>query len=154
MSVPVPNRSESPAQFLQTAYEIDMEVVSLHRKKYFEDVRDTILKEMYSLSSSMLTCLIRADDLYAVELKGKASNDLIVVPMVQERFRLFNEAKGYLAALSNKATELYIVKPVKQDDFNLRMDRAIGILLATEYKLVKGLCDSEKERLKKYAKNM
>lgn len=152
MSVPVPNRSESPAQFLQTAYEIDMEVVSLHRKKYFEDVRDTILKEMYSLSSSMLTCLIRADDLYAVELKGKASNDLIVVPMVQERFRLFNEAKGYLAALSNKATELYIVKPVKHRYRGKK--KHIGILLATEYKLVKGLCDSEKERLKKYAKNM
>lgn len=150
MSVSVPNRSPSSAQFLETMYEIDREVVSLHRKKYFEDVRDTIVKEMYSLSSAALSCLIRADDLYAVEMQSKAANDLIILPMIQERFRLFNEAKGYIKALSNKTTELYIVKPVKHRYRGKK--KYIGILLATEYKLVKGMCDSEKERLKKFAK--
>lgn len=151
MSVSVPNRTPSSAQFLETAREIESEVLSLYRKKYFEDVRDTILKDMYNQASAMLSDLQRADDLYTVDLKNRAANELITLPVVQERFRLFNEAKGWLKALSAKTTELYIVKPVKHRYRGKK--KHIGILLATEYNLLKGLCDSEKEKLKKYAKN-
>ena len=150
MSVPVPDRSPSKAQFLDTAYEIDREVLSLYRKKYYEDMRDTVLRQMYEYSSAMLSCLIRADDIYSVDMKSAAANRVISLPMVQDRFRLFTEAKGHLAALINKATELYIVKPVKHRYRGKK--KHMAILLATEYKLLKGMCDSEKERLKKFTK--
>lgn len=91
MSVPVPKRNDSPAEFLNKAGEIDRVVVSLTRKKYYEDVKDTILKSMYEYSSAMLSCLVRADDLYATEQKSGAVNELLTLPMVQERFRRFSE---------------------------------------------------------------
>lgn len=148
MSVTVPNRSPSKAQFLDTAYEIDREVLSLHRKKYYEDVRDTIIAKMYDFSSAMLACLIRADDIYSTDMRSPAANRIITLPMAQERYRLFNEAKGHLAALNNKATELFIVKPVKHRYRGKK--KHLGILLNTEYKILKSMCDSEKERLKKF----
>ena len=114
------------------------------------DVKDTILKSMYEYSSAMLSCLVRADDLYATEQKSGAVNELLTLPMIQERFRLFNEAKGYLASLSQKATELYIVKPVKHRYRGTK--KLLGILMNTEYSLIKGCCDKERERIKKYAK--
>lgn len=150
MSVPVPKRNDSPAEFLNKAGEIDRVVVSLTRKKYYEDVKDTILRSMYEYSSAMLSCLVRADDLYATEQRGAAVNELLTLPMVQERFRLFNEAKGYLASLSEKATELYIVKPVKHRYRGTK--KRLGILMNIEYNLIKGCCDKERERIKKYAK--
>lgn len=150
MSVTVPNRAPSPAEFLNQAGIIDRLVVSLHRKRYYEDVRDTIIRSMYDLSSAMISALVRANDLYAVEQNNAGANRLITLPMIQERFQLFNEAKGYLAALSQKATELYIVKPVKHRYRGTKKDLAVA--LQKEYKLLKGLCDTERDRLRKYAK--
>lgn len=149
MSVAAPERKPSSAEFLNKAGEIDRIVIALSRKRYYEDVRETVIRSMYEYSSAMLSCLVRANDLYAVEQKTQEANNLVSLPLIQERYRLFNEAKGYLASLSAKATELYLVKPVKHRYRGTK--KQLAIFLCMEYKLLKGCCDAERNRLKRYA---
>jgi hypothetical protein len=147
MSVPVPERNESQAQFLDTAKEIFKMAAALHRKPYYADVRDTLVMDIYRLASDMLDCLVRANDIYLPRAQDEMTLKLIAIPEQQERVQLFVKAKGYLSALNVKLTELYMVKPVKHRYRGQK--KKFGILMNQEYKLIKGVIDKEQAKLKK-----
>ncbi len=147
MSVPVPERKESKAQFMETAEEIFKMAEALHRKPYYADVKDTLAMDIYHVASAMLGCIVRANDIYLPRKKNENVLQLVTIPEQQERLQLFIQAKGYLAELNVKLTELYMVKPVKHRYRGQK--KKFGILLNQEYNLLKGVIDKEQEKLLK-----
>ena len=147
MSVPAPDRKESKAEFIKVGGEIVGETLKLYGRQCYADIKDSLMIEIYHLASRMMECLIRANDIYTPNTKDKATIEYITIPKQQERVRLFVEAKGNLAALSNKITELYTVRPVKHKYRGQK--KRIGELLDKEYSLVKGMVSSEENKLKK-----
>ena len=147
MSVPAPERKPSQAEFIALAGEIDKFTLQQYGKPCYSDIRDAMMTELYHLSSKLLECVTRANDPYLAGGTDKATIERITIPKQQERLRLFNMAKGYVAALSNKYTELYTVRPVKHRYRSQK--KRIGKMLNREYKLLKGIIEKEEARLKK-----
>ncbi len=147
MSVPSPERKESTAEFLETAKQIEREALKLYGRPCYADIKEAIMTDIYRLSSRLTITLVRANDIYTPNSRDRRTMELITVPKQQERLRLFVEAKGYLAALSSKITELYLIRPVKHRYRGQK--KKLGILLGKEYDLLKGMIQSEETKLKK-----
>lgn len=150
MSVPAPERKESPAEYINTAREIDKEALKLYSRPCYADIRDALLIELYHQASKVLECCVRANDIYLPTSKDRTTVVAVSIPKAKERIALLVEAKGYLAALNAKTTELYTVRPIKHR-YRGQKKRIAG-LLGKEYNLLKGMITSDENRLKKLEK--